>query len=200
MKRLKTHLSTSPISSTRLWTRFGCIVSLLRQMPRFSLNLRNGGKPVLKMSCVNSWDSIWLHVKVQVNLREQEINPDPFAARLINLTLLAPSIIETILMGDEPRGLSLTILTKLLPLCWAEQRGEPRFSSFTRIETAGSITLNQRLTGRPLHPREPPRLLCSSLWLRHLRHHFFKQVRAESCLPELVSVARYSSGVNCVCR
>ena len=32
-----------------------------------------------------------------------------FAARLMRLTLLAPDIIELILMGDEPSGLSLTI-------------------------------------------------------------------------------------------
>ena len=56
------------------------------------------------------------------------------------ITLLAPDIIEAILMGEEPSGLSLTMLTKQLPRDWAEQRGELRFSSFTRLETVGSIT------------------------------------------------------------
>jgi hypothetical protein len=45
-----------------------------------------------------------------------------FAARLLRLTLLAPDIIEAVLMGNEPSGLSLTKLTKQLPLLWDEQR------------------------------------------------------------------------------
>ena len=48
---------------------------------------------------------------------------DPsFAARLLRLTLLAPDIIEAILMGEEPSGLSLTTLTKQLPSDWEAQR------------------------------------------------------------------------------
>lgn len=45
-----------------------------------------------------------------------------FAARLLRLTLLAPDIIEAILMGEEPSGLSLTMLTKPLPVVWDLQR------------------------------------------------------------------------------
>lgn len=48
-----------------------------------------------------------------------------FAARLLRLTLLAPDIIvvvEAILMGEEPSGLSLTKLTRQLPVVWDEQR------------------------------------------------------------------------------
>ena len=47
-----------------------------------------------------------------------------FAARLLRLTLLAPDIVESILMGNEPSGLSLTKLTKQLPVMWADQRTE----------------------------------------------------------------------------
>jgi len=55
----------------------------------------------------------------------REIGLDPsFAARLLRLTLLAPDIIEAILMGEEPSGLSLTKLTKQLPPLWNEQRRE----------------------------------------------------------------------------
>ena len=36
-------------------------------------------------------------------------------------TLLAPDIIEAILMGEEPSGLSLTMLTKQLPTLWDKQ-------------------------------------------------------------------------------
>jgi len=45
------------------------------------------------------------------------------AAHLVRLTLLAPDIIEAILIGEEPSGLSLTKLTKQLPVVWDEQRG-----------------------------------------------------------------------------
>jgi len=47
-----------------------------------------------------------------------------FAARLLRLTLLAPDIIEAVLIGNEPSGLSLTKLTKQLPVMWADQRTE----------------------------------------------------------------------------
>jgi hypothetical protein len=54
----------------------------------------------------------------------REIGLDPsFAARLLRLTLLAPDIIEAILIGKEPSGLSLTQLTNQLPALWDEQRG-----------------------------------------------------------------------------
>jgi hypothetical protein len=53
----------------------------------------------------------------------REIGLDPsFAARLLRLTLLAPDIVEAILIGEEPSGLSLTILTKQLPVPWNGQR------------------------------------------------------------------------------
>jgi hypothetical protein len=53
----------------------------------------------------------------------REIGLDPsFAARLLRLTLLAPDIVEAILTGDEPSGLSLTTLTKQLPLLWNDQK------------------------------------------------------------------------------
>lgn len=45
-----------------------------------------------------------------------------FAARLMRLTLLAPDIIEAILMGEEPSGLSLTVLTNEHSVIWNDQR------------------------------------------------------------------------------
>lgn len=47
-----------------------------------------------------------------------------FAARLLRLTMLAPDIVEAILMGDEPSGLSLNVLMKVMPAVWDEQRAE----------------------------------------------------------------------------
>lgn len=53
-----------------------------------------------------------------------------FAARLLRLTFLAPDIVEAILMREEPSGLSLTILTRQLPVEWGEQRAVLGFASF----------------------------------------------------------------------
>jgi hypothetical protein len=52
-----------------------------------------------------------------------------YVARLLNLTLLAPDIIQAILEGHEPSGLSLEKLTKNLPLDWEEQRNALGFVS-----------------------------------------------------------------------
>ena len=45
-----------------------------------------------------------------------------YVSRILRLTLLAPDIVEAILQGREPSGLSLAKLTRTLPLLWDEQR------------------------------------------------------------------------------
>ena len=51
------------------------------------------------------------------------IGLDPsYAARLFRLTFLAPDIIEAILDGNEPDGLSMRVLAQPIPLDWNEQR------------------------------------------------------------------------------
>ncbi len=45
-----------------------------------------------------------------------------YVGRMLRLTNLAPDIIEAILCGDEPDGLSLDKLRKKLPVGWEEQR------------------------------------------------------------------------------
>ena len=45
-----------------------------------------------------------------------------YVGRLLNLTLLAPDIVEMILDGREPSGLSLRQLNRIMPLQWNEQR------------------------------------------------------------------------------
>ena len=45
-----------------------------------------------------------------------------YVGRMLRLTSLAPDIIEAILRGDDPDGLSLEKLRKNLPLRWEEQR------------------------------------------------------------------------------
>jgi hypothetical protein len=45
-----------------------------------------------------------------------------YVGRMLRLTSLAPDIIEAILRGEEPDGLSLETLRKDLPVRWEEQR------------------------------------------------------------------------------
>jgi len=45
-----------------------------------------------------------------------------YVRRLMNLTLLAPDLVEAILDGDEPSGLSLVSLAESIPMAWEEQR------------------------------------------------------------------------------
>ena len=53
----------------------------------------------------------------------ESINIDrAYIGRLLNLTLLAPDIIASILDGSEPSGLSLERLTRNTPLSWEKQR------------------------------------------------------------------------------
>jgi hypothetical protein len=44
-------------------------------------------------------------------------------SRLLRFTLLAPDIVEAILRGDEPSGLSFRKLGKI-PVLWIEQRAD----------------------------------------------------------------------------
>ncbi len=46
-----------------------------------------------------------------------------YVGRVLRLTSLAPDIIEAILRGDEPSGLSLEKLRRELAVGWGEQRG-----------------------------------------------------------------------------
>ena len=50
------------------------------------------------------------------------VMPSTYVGCMLRLTSLAPDIIEVILRGDEPDGLSLEKLRKNLPVRWEEQR------------------------------------------------------------------------------
>jgi hypothetical protein len=47
-----------------------------------------------------------------------------YLSRILRLTLLAPEIIEAIVMGRQPSTLQLDDLLKLLPAVWARQHSE----------------------------------------------------------------------------
>jgi hypothetical protein len=46
-----------------------------------------------------------------------------YVSRILKLTTLAPDIVEAIINGEEPDGLSLAKLTRTFPEDWREQRG-----------------------------------------------------------------------------
>jgi len=52
-----------------------------------------------------------------------------YASRILRLNLLAPDIVEAILVGREPSGLSLAKLTQTLPVLWDEQRQRLGFTA-----------------------------------------------------------------------
>ena len=45
-----------------------------------------------------------------------------YVSRILQLTSLAPDIVEAILRENEPEGISLRSLQRRLPVCWAKQR------------------------------------------------------------------------------
>ena len=50
-----------------------------------------------------------------------------YISRILQLTSLAPDIVEAILIGNEPSGMSLGTLQKGAPLGWDGQRGTMGF-------------------------------------------------------------------------
>ena len=44
-----------------------------------------------------------------------------YARRILNLAMLAPDIVEAVVAGREPSGLSLERLVKGMPMAWEEQ-------------------------------------------------------------------------------
>ena len=57
-----------------------------------------------------------------VELAECEGIAVSYLTRILRLTLLAPDIVEAILDGRQPRGLTLEALREPLPSDWSEQR------------------------------------------------------------------------------
>jgi hypothetical protein len=54
-----------------------------------------------------------------------------YVARILNLATLAPDIVEAMVNGEEPSGMSLERLMKGIPMEWEEQRKMLGFSSRT---------------------------------------------------------------------
>jgi hypothetical protein len=62
------------------------------------------------------------------DLAEQEGVTDAYVCRLLPLTCLAPDIVETILDGQQPRGLRLAEMLGNGSLVWEEQRSDWKFA------------------------------------------------------------------------
>lgn len=45
-----------------------------------------------------------------------------YVCRLLNLTLLAPDVVRSILDGKQPKGMQLEELTRAMPMDWQEHR------------------------------------------------------------------------------
>jgi len=52
---------------------------------------------------------------------EEQIN-ESYVSRLLRLTLLAPDIVEAILDGKQPPGMTLATLMRRVPITWREQQ------------------------------------------------------------------------------
>lgn len=50
----------------------------------------------------------------------ESINPS-YVSRVLRMTLLAPEIVETILAGEQPEGLTMTRAMQPFPAIWVEQ-------------------------------------------------------------------------------
>ena len=68
--------------------------------------------------------------------RTERVNPS-YLARVLRLTLLAPDIVEAILDGRQPAGITLGRLMQVLPVAWSVQQMAVRHQS-KRISASGS--------------------------------------------------------------
>ena len=55
-------------------------------------------------------------------------------ARILKLTTLAPDIVEALINGEEPNGLSLAKLTQTFPEDWTERRRQFGFATESRLD------------------------------------------------------------------
>jgi hypothetical protein len=60
------------------------------------------------------------------DLAEQEGVTDAYACQVLSLTCFAPDVVEAILDGRQPKGLTLADVLGNGPLAWNAAQGEPR--------------------------------------------------------------------------
>lgn len=86
---------------------------------------------VLAIARAYKWQAIIDSEKISgiKELSRQHGMDHAYVSRTMKLATLAPDIIETILAGNEPSGLSLAKLNKNLPMGWDQQRKALGFNS-----------------------------------------------------------------------
>ena len=75
------------------------------------------------------------------DLAEQEGVTDAYVCRLLPLTCLAPDIVEAILDGRQPKGLTLAEILGHDPVAWEEQRRRWHFAFLGDSTAAGKLIL-----------------------------------------------------------
>jgi hypothetical protein len=69
-----------------------------------------------------------MHLSISELARNLEVDGS-YMTRILKLTTLAPDIVEAIINGEEPDGLSLAKLIRAFPEEWSEQRSLLGFSN-----------------------------------------------------------------------
>jgi len=70
-------------------------------------------------------------VRTVRHLAEKEKISSSYLARILRLTLLAPDIIDAILDGRVPKGVSLATFMEAFPMEWEQQRKQFGFARRT---------------------------------------------------------------------
>jgi hypothetical protein len=86
--------------------------------------------PVLVNALVKSyrWNRQLAHGQITISdLAEQEGRARTYVSRIVNLMLLAPDIIASILTGTQPATMQLQHLTANLPIEWHKQKQVLKF-------------------------------------------------------------------------
>lgn len=69
-----------------------------------------------------------VHASIEELARAEKINAS-YVGRVLRLTLLAPEIIEAIMEGRQPAGMTMAGLLTGFPVVWAEQRARHEHDS-----------------------------------------------------------------------
>ena len=82
------------------------------------------------LACARSWHAELLsgRGKSQPRIAKEMDVSERYLRKIIPCAFLAPDIVEAILQGRQPAGLTLARLTHALPIKWADQRRELAFA------------------------------------------------------------------------
>ena len=96
-----------------------------------------------------------VHASIEEVARAEKINAS-YVDRVLRLTLLAPEIIEAIMEGRQPAGMTMAGLLTGFPVVWAEQRAA---LGAQRQNSSGS---NTQVQPGESSPPTLPSTMCSN--------------------------------------